>query len=108
MPNTIVIKRSGLAGRVPTTSQLDYGELALNYADGRLYYKVAGGSGVNFIGSGSIGATGPQGPTGPAGVTGATGLQGPTGVDGESVINIDGGFSDSVYGGISSIDCGTS
>jgi hypothetical protein len=42
MPNTILIKKSGTASAVP--SSLSYGELAINYADGRLYYKNAAGS----------------------------------------------------------------
>jgi len=37
MANTIKIKRSGTAAQTPTS--LDYGELAINYADGKLYYK---------------------------------------------------------------------
>ena len=39
MANKIVLKKSSVVGRVPTPSDLEYGELALNYADGRLYYK---------------------------------------------------------------------
>lgn len=42
MPNTILIKKSGTASAVPST--LSYGELALNYADGRLYYKNSAGN----------------------------------------------------------------
>lgn len=37
MANTIKIKRSSTASGVPTS--LDYGELAINYADGKLFYK---------------------------------------------------------------------
>lgn len=37
MANTIKIKRSGTANTAPTS--LEHGELALNYADGKLYYK---------------------------------------------------------------------
>jgi hypothetical protein len=37
MANTIKIKSSGLASNVP--SSLEYGELALNYADGKIFYK---------------------------------------------------------------------
>ena len=47
MANTIIqIKKSGLAGNTP--SSLNYGELALNYADGKLFYKNSGGSIVPF------------------------------------------------------------
>ena len=36
---TIQLKRSSNTGNVPDTSSITYGELALNYADGKLYYK---------------------------------------------------------------------
>lgn len=39
MSNKIILKKSSVMGRVPTVSDLDYGELALNYADGKLYFK---------------------------------------------------------------------
>ena len=39
MSNKVIFKRSSVAGRVPDASSLDYGEVALNFADGRLYYK---------------------------------------------------------------------
>jgi hypothetical protein len=35
--NTILLKRSGTAGKVPVTANLSLGELSLNYTDGRLY-----------------------------------------------------------------------
>lgn len=35
----ILLKRTGIAGDIPLPSQLELGELALNYADGRLYAK---------------------------------------------------------------------
>lgn len=41
MANTILLKRSGTANSVPTAGQLQQGELALNFADGVLYYKTA-------------------------------------------------------------------
>ena len=37
--STIKLKRSGVAGKIPTTAQLDLGEIALNTYDGRLYIK---------------------------------------------------------------------
>jgi len=42
MANLILLKKSSVAAKVPTTGDLDYGELALNYADGALYYKTSG------------------------------------------------------------------
>lgn len=49
MANTILIKRSDTVAAVPST--LSYGELALNYADGKLFYKNAAGAIVSFSGS---------------------------------------------------------
>ena len=39
MANTIKVRRSGVSGRAPTTSDLAIGELGLNYADAKLYCK---------------------------------------------------------------------
>ena len=39
MANIIKIKNSSVAAKVPATSDLAYGEIALNYADGKIYYK---------------------------------------------------------------------
>ena len=35
----VFIKRSSVVGKVPTSGSLNYGELAINFADGKLYYK---------------------------------------------------------------------
>jgi len=40
-------------GKVPATSDLDYGEIALNYADGLLYYKTANNLIQSFASSNS-------------------------------------------------------
>jgi hypothetical protein len=37
--STIKFKRSSVSGKIPLVGDLDYGEMALNYADGVLYYK---------------------------------------------------------------------
>jgi hypothetical protein len=42
MANKVLLKKSSTVAKVPATSDLDYGELALNYADGKLYYKTSG------------------------------------------------------------------
>jgi hypothetical protein len=47
--NTITIKRSGTANSAPTS--LEFGELALNYADGKLYYKNSSNAIVQITGS---------------------------------------------------------
>ncbi len=49
MANRIVLKKSSLAGKIPLASDLEYGELALNYADGKLYYKNANNT-VGLVG----------------------------------------------------------
>lgn len=41
MANKIVLKKSSVAGKVPQLGDLDWGEVALNYADGKLYFKRA-------------------------------------------------------------------
>ena len=47
MSNTAIqLKKSGVSGNTP--SGLSFGEVALNYADGRLYYKNSGG-GTSYI-----------------------------------------------------------
>ena len=39
MANTVKLKKSSVQGKIPQSADLDYGELALNYADGKLYFK---------------------------------------------------------------------
>ena len=39
MTTSIKLKKSSVTGRVPSTVDLDYGELAINYTDGILYFK---------------------------------------------------------------------
>jgi hypothetical protein len=41
MANKVLLKKSSTAAKVPVVGDLDYGELALNYTDGKLYYKTA-------------------------------------------------------------------
>lgn len=45
MANTIILKNSSVAGSVPTTGDLQYGELALNTHDGVAYLKYNDGTG---------------------------------------------------------------
>jgi|LakMenEpi03Aug12_release.lakeMendotaPanAssembly.Ray.scaffolds.fasta_scaffold09395_19 hypothetical protein len=52
MANTIKIKRSGTATQVPVS--LEYGELAINYADGKLFYRNTSNQIVELSSSGSI------------------------------------------------------
>lgn len=39
MSNNIILKKSSVGDKVPLAGDLQYGELALNYADGNLFYK---------------------------------------------------------------------
>lgn len=39
MANKVLLKKSSVAAKVPLAADLDYGELAINYTDGKLYFK---------------------------------------------------------------------
>lgn len=47
----IKLKKSSVVGKSPADSDLTYGEIAINYADGRLYYKSSSNVIKNFIDS---------------------------------------------------------
>lgn len=59
MANTIILKKSSVAAKVPQTTDLVYGELALNYTDGKLYYKTASNT-IAQIGGGTPGGSDTQ------------------------------------------------
>ena len=44
MSQNIQLKRSAVPGKIPTTGQLNLGELAINTNDGRLYFKKNDGT----------------------------------------------------------------
>ena len=44
MANTVKLKRSAVQGKVPTTSDLELGELGLNTYDGKVYTKKDNGT----------------------------------------------------------------
>lgn len=44
MANTVTLKRSAVTGKIPTTSDLALGELALNTYDGNLFFKKDNGT----------------------------------------------------------------
>lgn len=60
MASTIKHIRSAVAGRTPTTSQLELGELAINTTDGKVFIKksVSGTESVVEVGGGGV-AQGP-------------------------------------------------
>ena len=53
MSSKIILKKSSVAARVPVVGDLEYGELALNYQDGTLYYKKANNTIGSIAGSGA-------------------------------------------------------
>jgi hypothetical protein len=52
MSTQIILKKSSVAAKVPLTTDLAYGELALNYADGKLYFKNSSNT-IAYLGSSS-------------------------------------------------------
>lgn len=52
MSNKIILKKSSVGAKVPLTTDLDYGEVALNYNDGKLYFKNSSNN-IAFLGSSS-------------------------------------------------------
>ena len=78
MANRIYHKRSAKGTDVPSTSDLELGELAINTYDGKLFTKKDDGSpSIVELGDkgqkGGIGAQGDTGAAGPQGDKGATG-----------------------------------
>jgi len=52
MANIIKIKSSATANAVPAANSLQYGELAINYADGLIFYKNSANAVISFDVSG--------------------------------------------------------
>ena len=52
MGTSIRLKKSSVSSNAPGTSDIDYGELAINYADGKLYYKTSSNA-IDFFTAGS-------------------------------------------------------
>ena len=47
----IILKKSSVVGKVPTADELVFGEVAINFADGRLYYKNSDNQVKSFLDS---------------------------------------------------------
>lgn len=45
----VLLKKSSVGSNAPGTSDIEYGELALNYADGRLYFKNSSNQIKSFV-----------------------------------------------------------
>lgn len=69
MANVVIIKKSAAPGNIPDPGELEYGELAINYADGVVYFKDSTDS-IQTVGGGDLGPTGPTGPAGSDGTDG--------------------------------------
>lgn len=54
MTTIIKLKKKGVPGSDPTPSDLEHGELAINYADGKIYYKNSSNAIAQFLDSGQI------------------------------------------------------
>jgi len=53
MAQPILLKRSSVAGKAPTTANLQYGELSINYTDGALYYLTSNNTVGSFLANGT-------------------------------------------------------
>ena len=51
----VKFKRSSESGKVPLTSDLEFGEIAINYEDGLIYYKKPDGTIASIGGAGGGG-----------------------------------------------------
>ena len=52
MSNTAIkLKKSSVVGKAPIAGDLQFGEIAINYADGRIYYKNSSNTIKNFVDS---------------------------------------------------------
>ena len=78
MANNIKLKRSAVPGKMPTTTDLALGELAVNTYDGKVFLKKNNGT-ESIISLGEIGYTGSQGVAGYTGSQGSIGYTGSAG-----------------------------
>lgn len=58
MSNNIILKKSSVGDKVPLAGDLQYGELALNYADGNLFYKNSSNVVTTIASNKSVSVTG--------------------------------------------------
>jgi hypothetical protein len=57
MPSNIILKKSSVTTKVPLAADLQFGELALNYADSKLYFKKADGVTIDAFSSAAASGT---------------------------------------------------
>lgn len=60
MSNKIILKKSSVVNKIPIPADLEYGEVAINYTDGKLYYKDNTNQIQHFLASFTGGASGPN------------------------------------------------
>ena len=58
MASKLILKKSSVLGKTPLVGDLEYGELALNYADGKLFYKTTSNTIAEISGAGGAGGAG--------------------------------------------------
>jgi hypothetical protein len=58
MSNTITVKRSSVPGKIPGPGDLEYGEFALNYTDGNLFFKNNADAVINLVSTQFVSVTG--------------------------------------------------
>lgn len=56
MATLLKLKRSAVANKIPLPQDLDFGEIAINYQDGIIYYKKPDGT-ISAIGGGASGGS---------------------------------------------------
>jgi hypothetical protein len=52
--SNIILKKSSVTGKIPGIDDLNYGELAINYQDGKIFYKTASNEIKSFLDSDNI------------------------------------------------------
>jgi hypothetical protein len=93
MPD-IILKKSSVIGKIPTVDDLKFGELALNFADGKLYFKSSDNSILSFFTTSTTSSlyinnqtTSVSTSTGALVVSGGAGIGGSLYVGGELYVN---------------------
>lgn len=57
MASKIILKKSSVAAKAPVAADLEFGELALNYTDSKLYFKKADGTTIDAFSSSAVAGT---------------------------------------------------
>lgn len=102
MAQIVKLKRSSVAGSIPTTSNLDVGEIAINTTDGKIYFERGSDTSIQAILTtntsspitGSLNMSGSMIVSGTLAVTGATTLSSTLAVTGNATFDTDTLFVD--------------